>query len=148
MVSTQLDQRIKEALLAKDQVASSTLRLLKSELKNAAIAKGGELTEQEELQMVRRELKKRQDAIALYAEKAPERVAVEEAEAAILEQFLPTAPSQELIEAYVKELVASGAAPITDMGGLIRLTVAHFAGAADGKSVSQAVKAVQDAPQA
>ncbi len=145
MISNQLPQLIKEAMLGRDQVASSTYRMLKSELHNASIAKTGELTEDEELQIVRRELKKRTEAAAMY-EKAGEttRAEAEQAEGKLLEVLLPAAPKLAVVAQYVRELLVQGAAAKTDTGILIRLTKAHFGNTVDGRLAAEAITAVQN----
>lgn len=123
-----------------------TLRLLKSAVKNEAITKGvgAELTEPEVLGVLRRELKKRQEAAKLYEQGGrAELAAAEKAEAAIVARYLPQAPEAADVLATVKRLQAElGLSGASAMGSLTKAVLAHYQGAADGQTVSAAVRQV------
>ncbi len=146
---TKLEQRL-EADIAAAQRARSTelgvLRLIKSALGNEAIAKGpkGELSEPDVLVVFRRELKKRQEAMKLYAQGGrAELAAQEQAEAEVVARYLPQAPSPDDVLATVKKFQAElGITDVKGMGQLTKAVLAHYAGAADGGTVSAAVKQV------
>ncbi len=97
-----INKQIVEAMKAKDEIRLSTLKLLSSALHNAKIDKRGDLTKEEELTVVRREAKKRKDAIEAYkkvgADKRAER---EEKELLVLQEFLPEEFSDEEILKFV-----------------------------------------------
>ncbi len=121
-----------------------TLRLLKSAFKNEAIGKGAglELTEPEVLGVLRRELKKRQEAAKLYAQGGrPELAASEQAEATVITGYLPPSPTASDIAATVKKFQAElGLSGPSALGPLTKAVLAHYAGAADGGTVSAAVR--------
>ena len=131
------------AMRAKDAMRLSTLRLVKANLMNRKIEKGGELTDDEATKALQSMVKQRRDSIAQY-EKAgrPELAAKEAVEIGVIEVYLPQAASAEEIEAAVDVAVAeTGAASMKDMGTVMKAAMAHLAGkSADGKMVSDAVK--------
>lgn len=135
---------LKTAMKAKDSVSLNTLRALKAAMTNAAIEKGGlgtELTESEELALVRKQVKQRQDSLAQFESAGRVELAEnEKAEIAILEVYLPQALSAEELSALVKEAVAeTGASGRADMGKVMKLAQEKAAGRADGKLLSQEV---------
>ena len=132
------------AMKAKDASRLSTLRMVKANLMNRQIEKGGELTDEEVQKALQSLVKQRRDSVEQY-EKAgrPDLAEKEAAEIACIEEYLPQAASKEEIEAAVTEAVAeTGASSMKDMGMLMKAAMAKLAGkSADGKSVSEAVKA-------
>jgi hypothetical protein len=125
----------------------STLRLLRAALSNATIAcraKGETLTAADELTILRRELKRRQEAARLYTEGGrPELASKELAEAQVIERYLPAQPAAENIAqtaAQLKtELNLSGSA---GLGQLTKALLAHYQGSIDGRQASSAARAV------
>lgn len=141
---SQISEDLKNAMRAKDTVALNVIRNLKSALKYAAIEKlgaDGELGDTDALAVVRKEIKKLQDAVD-GAEKAgrPEAVEAAKAEIAVLARYLPAAMSPEelgkLVEAVIAEL---GATSKKDMGGVMKALQERVAGRADSKSISTEV---------
>jgi len=131
---------LKTAMLARESEKVTTLRLLISELKNSQIKKGSVLTEDEVTQVIRREVKKRQDAAALYSQQnQPERAAAEEAEIAILSVHLPAAVDSAVIESYVKELMQTVGSTPAVRGTLIKETMSHFGNQTDGRTVNEII---------
>lgn len=139
-----IDEELKEAMKARQAERLSVLRMLKSALKNAAIEKGGaeaRLDEPAALAVVRREMKKRQDAITEF-EKAnrAELAAKEKAEAEILQTYLPQPLSAEELQELVAACIAeAGATSKAQMGAVMKLAAERAAGRADGKALSAAV---------
>src|SRR5690606_6461176 len=92
-LSQQITEDMKTAMREKNTVALNTIRMLRSSIKNAAIEKGGadaELDDPEVVAVIRREVKKRQDAIEQYTSGGrPELAEQEEAEIAVLQGYLP-----------------------------------------------------------
>lgn len=137
---------MKAAMRAKDTVALGTIRMLKSSIKNAAIEKGGadaELDDTEISNVIRKEVKKRQDSIEQY-EKAdrPELADKEKEEIVVLNTYLPEPLSEEEIAKIVDEAVAeTGATSRKEMGQVMKIVQERTAGRADGKTLSQAVMA-------
>lgn len=137
---------MKAAMLGKDTVALGALRSLKAALQNAQVAKGNaqeQLPESEALNVVRKQIKQREDAIAMY-EKAdrPELVEKEQAEMKVLSAFLPAAMSEEAIQQLLNEVIAElKAESKKDMGRVMKEMQARTAGAAPGKLLSKLVAA-------
>lgn len=132
------------AMKAKDAGKTGTLRMVKANLMNRQIEKGGELTDEEVQKALVSLVKQRRDSIESY-EKAgrPELAAKEAAEIGIIEAYLPQAATAAEIEAAVDAAIAqTGASTIKDMGTVMKAAMANLAGkTADGKAVSDAVKA-------
>lgn len=132
------------AMKAKDADKTGTLRMVKANLMNRQIEKGGELTDEEVQKALVSLVKQRRDSIESY-EKAgrPELAAKEAAEIGIIEAYLPQAATAGEIEAAVDAAIAqTGASTIKDMGTVMKAAMANLAGkTADGKAVSDAVKA-------
>jgi hypothetical protein len=144
-LAAHVDAEIKAAMLARQSEKLSTLRMLKSALKNHAIEKGGPdhpLTDDDVILIVRRELKKRQDSIAQFEQAGrPEAAATEQAEAAVLTAFLPAQLSPEELEALVRQAIAdTGATGKAQMGAVMKAATAAAAGRADGRAINQLVQ--------
>lgn len=139
MIKTTLQDQIKQALRNHEVLKLDTLRMLSSSLKYAEIDKHGELSEAEELDIVKKEAKKRSDAIEAYMKAdAIERAEKEREELAILKTFLPEELSEQEIEKFVEEALASEG---SDFGKVMRAVLAKSGGRADGKKVSELVRA-------
>lgn len=137
-----ISQEIKAAMLAKDAARLSTLRLLKSALGYVQIEKKQDtLPDAEIIAVIQKEIKKRRDSIEQYqAAGRTEQAALETAEVAVLETFLPKPLTPEELEALVRATITElGAASKKDMGPVIKAVQAKAAGRADGKTVSQLV---------
>ncbi|CAM1355812.1 MULTISPECIES: GatB/YqeY domain-containing protein [Tenacibaculum] len=140
----QVMDKMKEAMKSKDTVALTALRALKSAFMLANTEAGaGELSEVEELKIIQKQVKQRKDSAAVFAEQGRNDLAEPElAEAAILEQFLPEALSEEEIGNIVEKTIADvGADGMKDMGKVMGIVSKQLAGQADGKTISAIVKA-------
>jgi uncharacterized protein YqeY len=127
---------LKAAMIGKDTLATSTLRLLKGELKNAEIASGAELEESKQMEIIRQEIKKRSKSVEMYRQGGnPEQADTEQKEADFLSQYLPAQASEADVKAFIQERIAALGAD-AQKGPLIRETMAQFAGLTDGKTVS------------
>jgi len=145
-LASRLTEDLKTAMREKNSLALNTIRMLKSAVKNAAIEKGGadaELDDEEISAVVRKEVKKRQDAIESYRSAGrSELVEQEEAEMALLNAYLPEPLAAAEIDAIVDAAIAeTGASSRKDMGQVMKLVQERVAGRADGKTLSQAVMA-------
>lgn len=141
MITPTLQQTIGEAMKAHDEVRVSTLRLLSSAFNYEKIAKQHELTEEEEIAVIRREVKQRRDSIEAYdkAERG-DLSEKEKAELVILQEFLPPEMSEEEITKLVEEAVSAvNPTGLQDMGKVIGY-VREKAPNADGGKVAQMVK--------
>lgn len=142
LISETITKQIGEAMKARDKIRLSTLQLLSSALNYEFIAKQHKLNEEEELNVVRREAKKRKDAIEAYEKAgAQDRADKEKQELAILEKFLPAQMSDEDLTKLVDEaVVETGAKTMSDMGKAIGVVMAKAAGRVDGGRVSALIK--------
>ena len=138
-----MDQ-MKAAMKAKDTVALQALRAVKSAFLLAKTATGSqeELTSEQEVKIIQKQVKQRKDSAAIFIEQGREDLAAPElAEVAILEQLLPEALSEEDIEKVVLETIAKvGAAGMKDMGKVMGMVSKQLAGQADGKTISGIVR--------
>ena len=139
MILDTINKQIVEAMKAKDEIRLSTLKLLLSALHNAKIDKRGDLIEEEELEIVRREAKKRKDAIEAYKKAgATDRAEKEEKELAILQEFLPKElPDEEVLKLVDEAITTTSASSMQDMGKVIGAVMAKAKGRADGKKVAE-----------
>jgi len=140
-----LDSDLKDAMRARDANKLGVLRMLKSALKNAAIEKGGAaatLEDAEATQVVRKQVKQRQDSIESFEKGGRTELAEKErAEIAILQQYLPAAMSGEELSRLVRETIAElGATSKAQMGAVMKALGPKVAGRADGRTVSQEVQ--------
>jgi uncharacterized protein YqeY len=139
-----IDSDLKEAMRAKDTRKLGVLRMLKSALKYAAIAKSGaeaELSEAEAAQVIRKQAKQRQDSIESFEKGGrAELAAKEKEELSILNAYLPQAMSSDERAKVVRETIAEvGATSKAQMGAVMKALQAKVAGRADGKTLSQEV---------
>jgi uncharacterized protein len=132
------------SMKAKDAERTSTLRMVKANLMNRQIDKGGELTDDEVIKALQSLVKQRRDSIEQYEKAGRNELAQKEAaEIAVIDEYLPQAASVEEIDAAVTAAVSeTGASSMKDMGAVMKAAMAKLADkSADGKAVSEAVKA-------
>ena len=131
------------AMKARDAARTSTLRMVKAALQNREIEKGGELTDEETTKSLQALLKQRRDSVEQYEKAGRDELAAKEsAEIAVIEEYLPRAASREEIEQAVAAVIAeTGAASMKEMGAVMKAVQARLGGAADGRAVSEVVKA-------
>jgi uncharacterized protein YqeY len=140
-----VDEDLKQAMRDKNALKLGVLRLLKSALKYGAIEKSGadaELNDADAAQVIRKQVKQRQDSIDSF-EKAgrAELVAKEKEELAILQSYLPQAMSSVEVVQLVRETIAElGANSKAQMGAVMKALQGKAAGRADGKSLSAEVQ--------
>ena len=142
MIADTINQKIGEALKKGDKIRLSTLRLLSSALNYEFIEKQHKLSGEEELVVVRREAKKRKEAIEAYKKAgADERAQKEQEELEILQEYLPAEMSQKELEKIVDQTISEvGAKSMADMGKVMGATVAKVKGRAEGKRILELVK--------
>jgi uncharacterized protein YqeY len=143
-IQERIDSDLKEAMRARDTAKLGVLRMLKSALKYAAIAKSGaeaELSEAEAGQVIRKQVKQRQDSIESFEKGGRAELAnKEKEELSILNAYLPQAMSADEVEKTVREAIAEvGATSKAQMGAVMKAVQAKVAGRADGKTLSQEV---------
>ena len=137
---------LKDAMRAKDTVAMTALRALKSALKYAAVEKlgaDGVLDDTDAMAVVRKQLKQRRDSIEQFTGGGRADLADKElAEVAILERYLPAGMSEAEVQQLVDTVIAElGATDKKQMGQVMKVLQERAAGRADGKALSQAVGA-------
>tara|TARA_R110002073_G_scaffold50_17_gene1100 strand:+ start:5661 stop:6110 length:450 start_codon:yes stop_codon:yes gene_type:complete len=138
-----MDQ-LKAAMKSKDTVALQALRAVKSVILLAKTENGAasELSEDQEMKILQKQVKQRKDSAAVFLEQGRQDLADPElAEAAIIEQFLPEALSEEEVEKIVIAAIQkTGASGMKDMGRVMGMVSKELAGQADGKTISTLVK--------
>ena len=143
-LQTQVMDKMKEAMKAKDTVALQALRAVKSAFLIAKTATGvqEEITADQELKIIQKQVKQRKDSAAIFIQQNRQDLADPElAEIAVLEQFLPEALSEEAIAKVVIETIARlGASGMKDMGKVMGVVSNELSGKADGKIISTLVK--------
>tara|TARA_Y100000991_G_scaffold149896_1_gene113634 strand:- start:219 stop:653 length:435 start_codon:yes stop_codon:yes gene_type:complete len=140
-----INQLIKEAMLAKDPVRLSSLRAVKSAFLVAQTEKGaGDLDDTAKQKIIQKQVKLRKDAAAIYLEQNRKDLASDEmAQVAILEEFLPEQLSEDKIREVVTAVIAQvGASSMADMGKVMGTVNQQLAGKADGKLIAQIVKSL------
>ena len=142
MITDTIKKQIIDAMKSKDELRVSTLKLLSSALHNEVIKKQADLTNEEEIEIVRKEAKKRKDAIDIYEKvSAKDRADKEKKELEILQEFLPAQLSDEVLVGMVDEAIKQiGANSMADMGKIIGFVMKKASGQVDGGRVSQLVK--------
>lgn len=135
---------MKAAMKSKDKVSLTTIRALKTAIKNAAIEQGdtdAELDDKAVIAIIRKQIKQRLDSIEQYNTAGrPELAEIEQAEMTVLEKYLPKALSEEEINAAIADVIAeTGASSRADMGEVMGLLQKKTEGRAEGKVLSQAV---------
>jgi uncharacterized protein YqeY len=148
MISQNIIKLIGEAMKARDSVRVATLRSLSSELKNAKIniydpnaTIQRELTEQEEIAVIRREVKKRKEAIEMYEKaNATAQAENEKAELTVLSEFLPAEVTEEEMNKLIDESIKTlNATSIKDMGKVISDVKSKNSGV-EGAKLAEIVK--------
>ena len=137
-----LETDMKDAMKARDSERRDAVRYVLSAVKNAEIDKRGELTEQEEMQLIRTQVKQRQDSIEQFRKGGREDLAArEEAQVRLLEGYLPQQMSDEELLAFVRQGIAeTGAAGPKDLGKVMGVLTKASNGRVDGRRLSAAVR--------
>ena len=138
----EIEDEIKEAMKARDAERRDALRLIVNALKNSEKDLQRPLSEEEELQVLQRERKRRVEAAEAFRTGGHEdRAEAEERELAILEEFMPEPLSEEEIEEIVDDAIAEvGATSMAQLGRVMADVMPQIAGRADGSVVSQIVR--------
>jgi uncharacterized protein YqeY len=138
----ELEEEVKDAMRAGDAARRDALRLILSSLKSAERELLRPLSEDEELQVLQRQRKKRIEAAEAFRNAGrKEQAEGEEAELAILEEFMPEPLTEEELERIVDDAIAeNGATSLHQMGRVMADVMPQVAGRADGSAVSQLVR--------
>lgn len=139
MIKSTIRQDIQTAMKAGDAVRVSTLRLLSNAIHNEEISSRRDLTEEEEIALVRRQLKQREEAAEAYMKGGRLELAEKEKqEAEILKSFLPEQMGEEEIGEIVDRVIRESGTQ--EFGRVMGAVVKEIAGRADGKMVAQVVQ--------
>ena len=144
-VKQQIDQDLKQAMLAGDKQLVMTLRGIKSAILYVEVAKGSReqgLSDAEVSELLTKEAKKRQDSIDMYKQGGrPEKAADEQAEKHVIEQYLPQQMSDEELKHVVQTVIEeTGASSAQAMGQVIGAVKSKVNGQADGGRIAAMVK--------
>ena len=144
-LSEQIQKDITAAMKAREEQRLSTLRMVKTALKNREIEKRAPLDDKESQQVLSTLTKQRKDSIEQFTKGGRQDLADKEAaEIKLIETYLPRAAEEEEIVAGVKAVIAEMGSPtMKDMGSVMKNVMARFSAAGmrvDGKQVSEAVK--------
>jgi uncharacterized protein YqeY len=144
-LSEQIQKDITAAMKAREEQRLSTLRLMKTALKNREIEKMAPLDDKESQQVLSTLIKQRKDSIEQFTKGGRQELADKEAaEIKLIETYLPKAAGEEEIVAGVKAVIAEMGSPtMKDMGSVMKNVMARFAAAGtrvEGKLVSETVK--------
>ena len=145
MLKDKIQEDLKAAMLAKDVDKLSTIRMLKSALQYYEIQKGGagyEATDEDVIDVIGKEIKKRKESIELYKQGGREDTAVkEQKELETLETYLPEQMGEDEVRKLVEEAIKqTGAASPQDMGKVMAALMPKVKGKADGTLVSNLVR--------
>lgn len=145
MLKQQLQEELKHAMLARDELQKSVLRMLLSAITYAEIQKGGagyEATDEDVMSVIDKQVKQRKDSIEQFEKAERQELAdKEKEELALLEKYLPEQMDEEDVRALVKEAIQqTGASSPAEMGKVMGALMPKVKGKADGGLVSSIVK--------
>ena len=137
-----IEEELKAAMRAREQERSDTLRLVLSSLRAAEKEVQRPLKEDEELHVLQRERKRRQEAAEAFRDgNREEKAAKEERELALIQHFMPEPVGEEELERIIDDAIAeTGATSLRDLGRVMADVLPQVAGRADGSTVSQLVR--------
>jgi uncharacterized protein YqeY len=140
----QIKNDIKEAMKAKDVERRDALRLLSSAMKQIEVDERKELSDDDVIAIIQKQIKQRNDAAAQYKEAGRDELYDKEmAEIAVYETYLPAQLDDAELESAVKAIIEkTGASTMKDMGKVMGVASKELAGQADGKRISSCVKAL------
>lgn len=137
-----LESAMRDGMRARDEQRTQTLRMAMAAAQNQRIARGRDLTDEEVVDVLTKQVKQRRESIAMYRDAGREdRAVAEEEEAAILAEFLPAQLSESEVETMARAAIAeTGAASPADLGRVMGRLSPQTRGRADGKLVSEVVR--------
>jgi uncharacterized protein YqeY len=137
-----IEDELQQAMRARDRERTDTLRMTLASLRAAEKELLRPLKEDEELQVLQRERKRRSEAADAFREGGrPEQAEKEERELEVIEEFMPEPMSEEDIERIIDDAIAeTGATSLRDLGRVMADVMPQVAGRADGSTVSQLVR--------
>lgn len=141
-LTEQIRNQMLDATRARDTVRRNTLRLLISAIQNGRIEAGHDLDDDETIRVLQKEAKQRRESIEEYRKgNREDLVAQEQQELDIIEEYLPTALTEDELRAIVQETIAEvGASGPDDLGKVMRPLMQKLAGRADGREANAIVR--------
>ena len=141
-LSQRLEAAMRDAMRARDEQRTQTLRMAMAAAHNQKIAKRRDLTDDEVVEVLTRQVKQRRESIAMFRDGGREdRAAAEEAEAVILAEFLPQQLTESDVEALARAAISeTGATSPGDLGRVMGTLSQRTKGRADGRLVSDTVR--------
>ena len=142
-LTDQLTEAMKAAMKAKDSLRLNAIRLIRTAVKNREIEAREALDDQQVIGVLSSLVKQRRESAQVYRDNGREELAVkEEAELAVIQEFLPAQLDETELRAIIDAAVEeTGAATMKDMGKVMKIVTARTTGRADGRMVSELVKA-------
>jgi uncharacterized protein YqeY len=139
---SEIEDELRDAMRARDASRRDALRLILNALKSSQKELQRPLSEEEELQVLQRERKRRVEAAEAFRSGGREEQAeAEESELEVLEEFMPEPLSEDEVEEIVDDVIAEvGATSMADLGRVMADVMPQIAGRADGSQVSQIVR--------
>jgi len=145
-LTTQIDQDIKQAMLAKEADKLRALRAIKAALLLARTEKGAaeEVTPEGEIKVLQKLSKQRKESADIYkTQNRDDLYTIETDELQVIESYLPKQMSKEEVEVYLKDLISRvGATSVKDMGKVMGAANKELGGKADGRTISEVVKSL------
>ncbi|MGI6376519.1 MAG: GatB/YqeY domain-containing protein [Anaerolineae bacterium] len=135
---------LRDAMRQHDVVVRETLRMARSAIQYAEIELQRTATDQEVMDILAREIKRRKEAIVLYRQgKREDLAAAEEAEVQVLERYLPQQLSRDQVAAELREIAGElGLTSVSQLGQLMRAAMPRLKGRADGSLVNQVAREI------
>lgn len=143
MLETTINNDLKDAIKAKDEIALRGIRAIKSALQLAKTDGSGQVIDAaRELQILQKLVKTRQESLDIFVKNGREDLAkIEREEIEIIKRYLPAMMEPEAVEEVVRQIIAeTGANSARDMGKVMGAATKQLAGKADGKTISEIVK--------
>jgi hypothetical protein len=144
-LTDRINEGIKDAMKQKNEARKRTLRAIKAQLLLLKTSGSGtEITEDQEIMLLQKMVKERQDSYTIYVEQNRNDLAVpEKEEMDIIKEFLPQQMGEEELRTAIQAIVEQvGASSMKDMGKVMGMANKQFAGKADGKTISMIVKSL------
>jgi len=144
LLKEKIQEQLKEAMKSRDKVKTRTLRMVIAALKNFEVEKMGEATDEEIIQIIQKEVKRRKEAIEEYKKAGREELAQSEREELeILMEYLPKQLTEDEIRSLALEVIKEvGASSLKDLGKVMKVIMPKVKGRADGKVVNRIVREI------
>ena len=141
-----INEELKNAMKAKDQITLQSIRAIKSELLllNTKSGKADSFSDQEELKILQKLIKQRKESAKIFREQSRIDLAEpEDAQAKIIERFLPEQLDEKKIRENIQDIILNtGSKGMKDMGKVMSIATSKMAGQANGKTISTIVKEI------